>query len=105
MSWIKLGDGRFRNPIPGTASKRLTSQKIFKNRSNTDGAKAINQYLLTKRNIPSALVWNTRKSMCASKLQQEFDVDVEEIIDDEFWVKKETSCDIELDTNGELNGE
>jgi hypothetical protein len=105
MSWIKIGDGRFRTPIPRTAKKKLTSQNLQKNRSKCDTEKVIYQHLLTRRNIPPALVWNARKGTCAMKLPQEVvNVDLDQIIGDEFWTKKETSCDVEIDTNGESNG-
>ena len=49
-------------------------------------------------------MWNPRKSASAVKLQPDFaNVNIEQIIEDEFWTKKETSCDVELDTNGESN--
>ena len=96
MSWIKIGDGRFRSPIPRLAKNRLSKKTVEKLKKPNDDD--TNQYLLRKGNIPREVVWNEQKNACASSNISLTELD--RMIEDEFWTRKETSCDIELDTNG-----
>ena len=107
MSWVKVGDGRFRNPIPHGIKDRIGKARV---NSTTDLEHcAENMYTMTHDKIPIEFHWSEHKykedvtTFGDSKPGQEEKMIKErrDWMGDEFWTRKETSCDLELDTTGE----
>jgi hypothetical protein len=100
MSWINIGDCRFRMPLPNTVKDRIGTVATGINERNQRCSEG-NDFTLTKDNIPSELCW---AGMSASKSAQVHDVEAQKqmlkLDGSEFWIWRETSCDIELDTTG-----
>ena len=89
MSWIKVGDGRFRK----------------NSRKNPQDKKRRSTYELLQDDIPIHLNWieqaksNSEDEVAnANEIFEHSNND----IGDEFWTKKETSCNIEMDTTGTI---
>ncbi len=80
MSWIKVGDVRF----------RMSYGHIAKKKNCTDRS---NPHQLLVDQIPSHLHWVEKFDTKDQGRQSNHH--------EEFWTKKETSCDIEIDTTGE----
>jgi len=103
MSWIKVGDGRFRSPVLKTAKDRGGKGSI-------GSAKSYNpckndEFVLIENKIPSDLCWSENKVDKAMSIHSET-MDEKTLkqflafMGSEFWTRKETSCDLELDTTG-----
>jgi hypothetical protein len=90
MAWIHIGDVRFRNPLSRAGKMRYTIKE--------DGHRGISKtsfdsnHLFVKNNVPSKFQW-TKKGEPQNGEKTESAMD-------EFWTRKETSCDVELDTIG-----
>lgn len=120
MSWVHIGDGRFRTPIPRSAKHRWgnhSKKNHFKQNvkagiegNKEDGANAnanaetnINLYSLTQDTIPSELRWTKRhddSDLVSKNDGGESTKSAFSIKGGEFWISKGTSCDLELDTTG-----
>ena len=101
MSWVKVGNGRFRTPIPKTAKDRRGKLAAVK---PNDPCKQ-DEFILVEDRIPSELYWSEHKveksmSMHCEEMEEESFKKLVESLGSEFWTRKETSCDLELDTIG-----
>lgn len=98
MSWINIGDCRFRMPLPNIVKDRIGTVATGFNERNQRCSEG-NDFTLTKDIIPSELCW---ADMSASKSAQVHDDEAQKnmlkLDGSEFWIWRETSCDIELDT-------
>lgn len=89
MSWINVGDVRFRNPLQQSCKKRFVSQQD--NPSNKQQViEASFDHVLIKQNIPCCYQWPRKENRNDNEMSKT----------DESWTHKETSCDIEVDTIG-----
>lgn len=100
MSWVKVGDGRFRTPIPKTAKDRRG--KLAGVKSNNPCEQS--EFTLVEDCIPCELYWSeqvdTLMLMHCEKIKEETFKKLMVLLGSEFWTRKETSCDLELDTTG-----
>ncbi|KAL7540342.1 hypothetical protein ACHAXR_011801 [Thalassiosira sp. AJA248-18] len=84
MKYIKVGEARFRNPLPRGLRKR-TKEEF----SASKQAFQMNETsFFLSHTVPAELVWPKLEDMArrgGAKL-------------DEYWVKKQTCCDVELDS-------
>lgn len=93
MAWVNIGDVRFRDVLPNSGKVRCEMEM------QNDEREVIHNQLLLKDNIPMRYRWTKaidgddddacekgRRDLTAKK--------------DDFWMRKETSCDIEVDTIG-----
>ncbi len=92
MAWIDVGDVRFRNPLPRAGKMRYSVE----NDTRHSTAAILYNYLLLQGTVPSKFKWG--ESMKQSKIGS--DSGNRYNVDDEFWKRKETSCDVELDIRG-----
>jgi hypothetical protein len=105
MSWVNVGDGRFRTPIQRVVKDRCGNGSIVNRDSKQHQTKGVQDspgdfYTMAYDTIPSDLHWthhdeNQTKEDASRKNEDKT------LFGAEFWTKKETSCDIELDTTGE----
>ncbi len=91
MSWINVGDCRFRNPIQRILKDRCGNRGLFQHDSNLGSDFLLGDHAMTHDTIPSKLHWNYR---------DDDENEVKKTLPKEVWTNKETSCDIELDTTG-----
>ena len=95
MSWIKVGDSRFRSPVLKTVKDRGGKGSI---------GSATGDFVLIQDIIPSDLCWENKVDKALSIHSETMDEETLKqflvFMGSEFWTRKETSCDLELDTTG-----
>ena len=104
MSWINVGDGRFRNPIPRVVKDRRGIGSVVKRNEGRTGKgqdssfpSDFELFALSRDTIPSELHWTSQDII---NMNKECNNGKDQLI--EYWTRKETSCDIELDTTGKI---
>jgi hypothetical protein len=92
MSWINIGDCRFRKPLPNTLKDRTVQGTTSESKQRRFVG---NDVILTKHIIPTELCW-TEKSVSDSEESSDIRVQgtILELDGSEFWIWRETSCDI-----------
>ena len=108
MAWINIDDVRFRNPLPKAGKMRISRvQRKCTNiqegeeedeRISSSSKKSDFNHLLIEENIPSEFQWTSKKREGLETDQKQNRKN--ESFCNNFWTRKETSCDIELDTIG-----
>ena len=86
MSWVNIGDVRFRDTLPHSCKARYEMENGSTESDSTQ--------LLLQDNIPMRYQWTKPKVDHACEKKGS--------IEDEPWTQKDTSCDIEVDTIGTL---
>ncbi len=92
MAWVNIGDVRFRDKLPPSGKVRCTTQKD----ECEEGCRDEDSLLLLQGNVPKCYQWVTADTPKDNEQNQSKDDD------DKFWTRKETSCDVELDTIGTI---
>jgi len=100
MSWINIKDCRFRKPLPNTLKDRFGAKGTTDMREIKQQRRCMeSDFTLTKHIIPTELCWAEKST---SDSAQSIDTQVQDktlkLDGTEFWIWRETSCDIELDT-------
>jgi len=102
MSWIKVGDSRFRSPVLKTVKDRGGKGSVG-SATPRDPCKE-DDFVLIQDKIPSDLCWENKVDKALSIHSETMDEETLEqflaFMGSEFWTRKETSCDLELDTTG-----
>jgi hypothetical protein len=85
MSPVLVRDCRFRTPLPRKRRVRVVTSSREDDILNNQSASSSN-HLFLKGNVNDSFIW---QSVCNRESSSKMD---------EFWTRKETSCDIEADT-------
>ena len=91
MAWVNIGDVRFRDKLPPSGKVRCTTQNDECEEGHDD-----EDSLLLQGNVPKCYQWVT------ADIPKGYDQNQSKDDDDKFWTRKETSCDVELDTIGTI---
>ena len=92
LKYVNVGDVRFRQPLPGSVRKRTKADFLRKSNQNQD-----NGAFFLKDNVGKELLWPRYEDISSQSQQHATSLDNPL----EHWLKKQTSCDLEFDTNVE----
>lgn len=102
MSWIHIGDCRFRTPLPNILKDRLGGKSSTAKRHEMEQDKLTKDpFGLTKTIVPRELCWTEKyssQSLPTCHPEVTLNQSIMNIAGPEFWTRRDTSCDIELDT-------
>eukprot|EP00978_Attheya_sp_CCMP212_P005618 scaffold12580_cov55-Attheya_sp.AAC.8 len=95
MSYIHVSDGRIRGKLPTSARQTFQKPKVESNVDDDNNSQEDNSNTFLASNSPSHLLWSDSPGFNPENIDKDSSV----FSGDQYWTRKETSCDVEFDTS------